>query len=116
MGCGALAGCLGPGVGAAVGLGCLGSPGGAAVGVGCRSSPVCSDTARWKISASWVRASIVVALMGANGAAGVGFFNALINSMAAFTAKSLDDSVGSVHYRGINSTVSPILSAAVLST
>lgn len=42
-----------------------------------------SGTAHWKISASLVSASIVVALVGADGAAGVTFFYMLTSSIAA---------------------------------
>ena len=116
LGGGALTGCLGLGFGAVPSVRCLGPLVGISCCVGCPSSLnevavgefdslvsaslglfACFDTACWKISASLVSASIVVELMGANGAAGAGFFKAFISSIAALTARSEDDSFGMGH-------------------
>ena len=55
-------------------------------------------------------------LVGTNGVAGVGFFNASVSAIAVLFAMSVDDIVGIFPLCGKNSTVSPILSDEFLIT
>ena len=86
---------------------------GLSVGVSA-SAPLLGSVAVEKISASWVRAKRWLSLRGDSADAGDGFRSALMRSLAAAMAVSVEDAVGITTFDGNHVSVSLILSACVV--